>query len=212
MIALPHETTVPVPHHVLMASWSDYRRPKDKLARAVAAGDWIPLRRGWYVSGRLPPQSLELPVVANSLWGPSYVSLDYALSHYGLIPEGVTEVTSVTTRRSHVFQTPVGRFSYQHLPLACYAVGQISQPTATGIGYMMASPEKALCDKLLLTRHLQVSSPRAMARLLFDDLRIDETLFLDLRTTLVQQVVFSGHKQQVLSVLLKLMEAQGCRS
>src|SRR5450830_1140149 len=86
----------------------------------------VPGLTGWaQVNGRdeLRAGPVSLPLVANVLFGPSYVSLDFALSWHALIPEGVVEVSSVTPRRTREFVTPVGRFSYTHLPLAVYGMG-----------------------------------------------------------------------------------------
>lgn len=206
-----YAATVPVPHHAVVAQWADYRSPNDKLARAVAAGEWIPLRRGLYLRGKLSPNQVVLPVLANSLVGPSYVSLEYALSWYGLIPEGVVEVTSVTPRRSQQLSTPLGRFSYSHLPLPCYAVGMNLLNTSEGIGYLMASPEKALCDKLLLMRGGQVTSRLGMTQLLFEDLRIDPVRFGQLGTAVVRQLMAVGHKARLMTALLRVMERHGCQ-
>lgn len=203
--------TVPVPHHAVVAQWADYRSPNDKLARAVAAGEWVPLRRGLYLRGQLLPNQVVLPVLANNLVGPSYVSLDYALSWHGLIPEGVVEVASVTPRRSQQLSTPLGRFSYSHLPLPCYAMGINLLSTPDGVGYLMASPEKALCDKLLLMRHGQVTSRLGMAQLLFEDWRIDPVLFSQLKTAVVRQLITVGHKVRLMTALLREMERQGCQ-
>ncbi|NTV92420.1 MAG: hypothetical protein HGA72_03825 [Chlorobiaceae bacterium] len=59
----------------------------------------IPIRRGFYaVSPEITGIPLSQTQVANLLYGPSDVSMDYALSHYGIIPERVIEVTSITTK------------------------------------------------------------------------------------------------------------------
>jgi len=84
-----------------------------------------PLRRGLYLTGPLLRSTPAcLPLVANHLYGPSYVSLDYALALHGLIPEEVAEVTSMTARPSRSFTNSLGRFSYSHLPRQFYAIGQ----------------------------------------------------------------------------------------
>ncbi|MBF5059620.1 hypothetical protein [Candidatus Neptunochlamydia vexilliferae] len=65
----------------------------------------------------------SLEILANKIYGPSYVSLEYALAYYGMIPEHVVEVTSVTSKRKRLYNTPVGRFSYTPIPLSLYGVG-----------------------------------------------------------------------------------------
>jgi len=146
--------SVPFNHGALLPLLADYRRPNDKIAALLARGDLVQLRRGLYMLGaELRTTPVSLPLVANVLFGPSYVSLDFALSWHALIPEGVVEVSSVTPRRTREFATPLGRFSYSHLPPAVYAVGVRMESTPQGSHFLMASAEKALCDKLLLTRN-----------------------------------------------------------
>ena len=103
---------IPFTHGALLPLLPDYRRPNDKIADMLAKGTLMQLRRGLYVLGaehRSAP--LSLPLIANLLFGPSYVSLDFALSWHGLIPEGVVEVSPVTPLRARHYDTPVGRFS-----------------------------------------------------------------------------------------------------
>ncbi|MCS5704695.1 hypothetical protein NZK27_00675 [Synechococcus sp. FGCU-3] len=97
---------------------SGYRRPNDKVSEWLREGALQPLRRGLYLTGpALRHTPACLPLLANHLVGPSYVSLNYALALHGLIPEGVAEITSVTPRPSRTLSNSYGRFSYSHLPL-----------------------------------------------------------------------------------------------
>jgi hypothetical protein len=79
---------------------------------------------------------LSLPLIANHLYGPSYVSLDYALGHYGLIPEAVRQITSVTTRRGKTYDTPLGRFFDERLVLRVYPIGIVSTRNEAGHYYL----------------------------------------------------------------------------
>ena len=88
-----------------------YARPRDKISDLLRKGVIVRVKKGLYVFGddyRDRPFSREL--LANLVFGPSYLSLDWALQYYGLIPEKVEAMTSVTTGRSRRFQTPVGLF------------------------------------------------------------------------------------------------------
>ena len=103
-------------YQVLTDALSDYSKPRDKITKLLAGGAIVRIKKGLYCFGeglRRGPVSREQ--VANLIYGPSYVSLDYALSYHGLIPERVEVVTSVTTRRSRKFETPLGSFSYRML-------------------------------------------------------------------------------------------------
>lgn len=190
---------IPIMHQTLMATLKDYKTPNNKISRWLDAGVLLPVKRGLYVvSPALTDKPVERLLVANLLYGPSCVSLDYALWHYGLIPEKVLEVTSVTTQRSQIVETGVGRFSYRHLPNALYPLGMASV-AAEGGGYcLLATPAKALCDRLVLTRQLRVHSVKSMQRFLLDDLRFDadEADMIDL--DIIAAYAATGHKTELL--------------
>ena len=102
----------------------------------------IRVKKGLYTSGK----NQNLPVLANLIYGPSYISKEMALSLYGMIPERVYEVTSMTVGKTKKFETPVSRFSYQHLSLPYYSEGIIRWSVENQIGFLIASKEKAICD------------------------------------------------------------------
>jgi hypothetical protein len=113
---------------------------------------------------------------ANRLYGPSYVSFVYTLRWYGLIPEHVAHITSATygKRRTKRYDTPVGSFFYQDIPAGVYPYGVMLVGKDQN-RFLMASAEKALCDELC--RISGIRSIRRMETLLFEDLRLDQTLF-----------------------------------
>lgn len=198
---------IPITHGVLRQRLADYRRPNDKISDWLTDETLIAIKRGLYVTN--PARSgepLSLPLIANQLYGPSYVSLDYALSYYGLIPEAVHEITSMTTRRAKTYDTPLGRFSYARSPLSVYPLGIVSTRNEAGHYFLMASPEKALCDKLLLTPNLAIHSPSGMLGYLEQDLRLDlnETTTFDRQ--LLQQIATAGVKQRLFEHLCRALE------
>ena len=154
---------VQLPREVLDDVLAGYRRPNDKVSEWKRQGALEPLRRGLYLAGQPLRQGPAcLPLLANHLYGPSCVSLDFALAWHGLIPEGVAEVSSVTPRPSRLLSNGIGRFSYHHLPLPYYAVGQELGQSRDGLSFLITSPAKALCDRLVLSRALPLLSPQAM--------------------------------------------------
>ncbi len=198
---------VPFSHGALLPLLAGYRRPNDKIASMVARGDLVQLRRGLYLLGaELRGGPVSLPLVANALFGPSYVSLDFALGWHGLIPEGVVEVSSVTPRRSREYATPVGRFSYTHLSLPVYGMGVRMEETPEGASFLMAGPEKALCDKVLLTRNLNAVGVASMQAYLLEDLRMEPQALGSLDTRIIKQCLEAGHKPRQLAALLKAVE------
>lgn len=185
----------------LLQKWS---APRNLISRLVKAGHLIRVKKGIYVFGSLyshRPFSLE--VLANKIYGPSYVSAEYALSFWGLIPEGVNEVTSMTTGKNKHFTTPVGRFSYHHLKPLHFSVGVVSVKQADGYSALIATPEKALVDLLMLHKE-NPSSPEELKRVLFEDLRIYEEGFYKLKIPVFQEILTS-RPQSLIKWLIQLI-------
>jgi hypothetical protein len=152
---------------------------RGRVSRWMKSGELIGVVLGIYVTApefRKRPVSLE--ILANKIFGPSYVSFEYVLARSGLIPEGVRALTSATTKRNRDFDTPLGRFAYRHLPPAAYSFGWTRKELADGSGWLEALPEKALLD--LLYRAGSLRSVSALEARLFEDLRLDPELFREL--------------------------------
>jgi predicted transcriptional regulator of viral defense system len=120
----------------------------NQLNRWQAKGLVVKLRRGIYLLNvhdrAFTPNRAFL---ANHLYAPSYVSLEYALYFYGLIPEAVFTVTSLATKKTAHFSTPEGEFSYQHIKPAAFRGFRVTKDDK-GLSYFMAEPEKAVADFL----------------------------------------------------------------
>jgi len=148
--------------------------PRDKITDMLRQGAIVRIRKGLYVFGngyRRYPYSREL--LANLIYGPSYVSLDYALAYHGLIPERVEALTSVTVGKSKRFSTPAGLFIYRQIPARAYEVGMIRAEGDHSQSFLIASPEKALADKIVSARGGRISSIVEMRSFLEADLRAD---------------------------------------
>lgn len=132
---------------------SVYRRDA-LLRRAMAAGEVMRIRRGLYVL--CPPFERQKPnplVLAQQVYGPSYISMESALSFHGWIPEAVYSVASVSLNRSRVFDTPAGRFEYVRVSQRTFFAGVDRIETSpAGDAVLMASPLKALSDLVYVRR------------------------------------------------------------
>lgn len=152
----------------------DYSNFKMKIQSLCKREELYPLvrNRGLYeTDGSLPGYCLAL--IIN---GPSYLSFDFALSRHGLIPETAFAFTSATfeTGKKKVYTNHFGTFTYRDVPSEVFPL-EVEAFSENGYRYMLASPEKALCDKLY---DLPPCGNRAeLSGLLFDDLRIDEDAF-----------------------------------
>lgn len=160
-------------YQALLQALQDYAYPRDKITDLLAKGIVVRVKKGLYVFGdayRTRPYSRE--ILANLIYGPSCVSLEYALHYHGLTPEGSAALTSVTTKRGRQFQTPVGLFLYRTIPETGFHVGVQRVELEDGRAFLLAGPEKALVDRFRSDRGLQLRSRRGCLEYLFESLRI----------------------------------------
>ena len=161
-------------YQALVASLSDYSKPRDKITKLLSSGAIVRIKKGLYCFGEaLRKEPVSREYVANLIYGPSYISLEYALHYHGLIPERVEVVTSVTTRRSRRFTTPLGVFTYRSLRRPRYATGAILEPEGNTV-FLIAAPEKALADKVWADKRFSGERLTDFVSYLLEDLRIDE--------------------------------------
>ncbi|CEM63411.1 type IV toxin-antitoxin system AbiEi family antitoxin domain-containing protein [Treponema phagedenis] len=155
---------------MLLEELSDYASPKTKLSRMVQKGECFQITKGLYETDR----NVSAHLLAGSIYGPSYISFEFALSYYGLIPEAVYTVTCATfeKKKKKKYNTPFGTFTYRDVPSATFPLF-IELRQEGDYWYRIASPEKALCDELYTMR--SVKNTKELSGLLFDDLRIEES-------------------------------------
>lgn len=199
-------TEAPITRQLAMEMLSEYKRPNDKISELIKSGELISVRRGLYITG--PETDLPAPepfLIANHLRGPSYVSLETALSYWGLIPERVYEISSVTIKSSRTYSSEAGRFSYHHLPTPYYSFGIESIRLTPKQTALVASKEKAVCDKIILTSGITLRSIRQTMDLLIDDLRMNEELLSELDTNAISSWIEDAPKSSSLEMLVKTL-------
>ena len=173
----------PISSQVLLGLIRGYRRPYDKIMEMVNQGILVQLRRGLYMMSPLVSSITPEPfLIANHLYGPSYISLESALFHWGLIPERVYEISSVTPKISKRFMAQNTVYSYTHLPIAYYPMGIQSLSLTETQTVLIAGPEKALCDKVITTAGINLRSKQQTMAFLVEDLRIEEYQLRELNT------------------------------
>ena len=176
-----------------------------KIAYMVKKGELIRLKKGLYaLGGDYQTTPIDTISLANILYAPSYVSFDYALSHYGLIPERVYEITSATMRMKKKFNTPLGRFTYKPVPLQAYALGIDWLYDDINGGKLIATSEKALCDKIRSDRGIGRLSQQNLRDYLEFDLRIDMDLLYTLDAELIMTIAIA-YRSSNLKNLSKLI-------
>lgn len=142
----------------------------------VKKGYLSKLRQDWYAFSDLKGNPETARYVAQRIYTPSYISLHTALSFYGIIPEAVTVVTSVTSNRPTTYSNEFGEFSYQTVKPALF-FGYKSMPLSPHGRYLLAFPEKAILDLLYL--YPQYNTEEALLDLRFDDYWMQEELNRD---------------------------------
>lgn len=208
MVNLDPFRNTPVDYAALVALLRDYRFPKDKIAAMEKQQQLIRIKKGLFV---VAPQegvdAISRELIANHLYGPSYVSLESALSYHNLIPERVYWVRSVTMKRAKKYDTPLGVFDYRTVSPDYFSIGIQQLVTPNNTAFLMASPEKALCDMIVLTSGLRLQSAKAVQIYLEEDLRMDLFENRSWNTEIISQCMEVGKKKTELSHLLKLLKS-----
>lgn len=134
---------------------------------------WVTkLRSKKYIFADFKPTNYDLYLIANKLYDPSYVSLELALNHYGVIPEAVMRVTSVTTNKTLSVETKIGIFDYKSLDTRLFFGYRMI--TSDGTTYKIASLEKTIADYLYLNP--QVAQANDIQGLRFNEELLKEKL------------------------------------
>lgn len=132
---------------MLMGTLSDYEDVRGKISSLSKKGLIKSVKQGVYIiSNDLGFRPYSKEILANLIYGPSYISLETALSNYGFIPEGVAITTSICFGRGKSFSTSVGTFEYHHIKESLYPLGVQLKEVFRGAFCQHATPEKALLD------------------------------------------------------------------
>lgn len=196
----------PLTSELLLHQLKAYNRPYDKIDELVKKEILIQIRRGLYLPGKnLLMRGPEAFLLANHLYGPSYVSRDSALFYWGLIPERVYETSSICLKKSRAFKTAAGNFSYIRLPLPYYSFGFNQVALTEKQTVLLASPEKALCDKIITTSGLLLRSNKQTIEYLTEDLRIEKEQLRNLDFKKMRGWIKQSPKRTSIQMLVKLI-------
>ncbi len=172
------------------------------LKRAVASREVWRIHRGLYsLSDRYSQGKINPLELALRVHGPSYVSLETALSYHGWIPEAVHAVTSVALGRSRTFNTPVGLFSFTRVPQRSFLAGVRRVSEGGGGAFFLATPLKALADHVYVQRCDWLS-----AAPIVQSLRVDPEYLAELTGELFEEVMSAYKPGRVSRFLAGLRE------
>lgn len=196
---------IPIYNSVLESILPQYTAPRHKIAQLEKLRQLIRLKRGMYVvSPNITGKILSRELIANHIYGPSYVSMESALRFYGLIPESVYAVRSMTLKRSRSFENSIARFDYTQCADKYYTIG-IKQIERDNYTFLIASPEKALCDLIAHTPKLNPRFISSMRQYLEEDLRLDMDEFYKMDIEIFQECAQFGRKSNDINNIIKIL-------
>ncbi len=201
-----------IDYQTLKGALVSYKSKRDKISHLIKTGEIVRIKKGLYVLNESYRRgNISLEHLSNLLYGPSYVSLEYALSYYGLIPEKVVTLTAVTTGRSREFKTPLGVFTYRNIALAPFSSGMEIIEFQPEIRFMMASPEKALADFIQSQKGVPSQSTQQYEQYLFENIRMDSGLLssLSVRELKAFSATYKSQKLSRLCRIIKQMQHKG---
>lgn len=196
---------VPFDMNILASVFPNCGYIAEKAQALETAGRIVRLKKGYYVaSAEETGIALSNRLIANHLYGPSYVSLETALRYYGLIPERVYKINSMTTKHSRVFENPTGIYSYQHCEPEYFHLG-ITMKNENEGSFLIAAPEKALCDVINYSKNLNLRFMKDVRIYLEEDIRFDIDYLKKMDVNLIREIAKYSRKQQSINTLIKFM-------
>lgn len=192
---------IPITSNVLASCLAGFKAPMQKILELEKAGEIVRLKRGLFIKSA---SGYSLPLIANHIYGPSYVSKETALRYYGLIPEHVYSTTSVCINRSRTFENSLGKFTYDHLPVEYYRLG-IKMREENGVCYQIATSEKALADLIVLSSSVRLRYVSETLTYLEEYLRLDMDEFMLLKPERFEKYATVSKKPQAMLNIAKLL-------
>jgi len=179
------------------STFSLYRNPnhlRRQVRNWVKKGYLLPLKKGVYIFNddyrKIQPSVF---FVANFLVSPSYVSLEYALGYYGLIPEKVEIITSITTKKTNFFQNCLGEFEYRSIKEELF----FGFKKENNQEFFIALPEKALVDYFYLNSQFEGRYEE------FDSLRLQNLEILDVDLLKSYKLHYNKRMKKVIDSLME---------
>lgn len=197
---------IPVTASVLESLFPHIKGGNQKIRLLERDRQIIRLKRGLYVcSPEITGKLLSTELIANHLYAPSYVSMASALRYYGLIPEAVYTKQSMTLKHSKDFDTQLGRFEYTHISKEAFSVG-LTSVRKEGYAFIMATPEKALCDLIANSPQVNLRYLKDAKIYLEEDIRIEMEDFMQMNFEVFEDYIHVGKKADSIRTLLKLLK------
>lgn len=157
---------------ILKQELKEYKNIGSKIKRLVNDEKLFPIVKGLYETDN----KISGYYLSSYIYGPSYLSFEFALSYHGLIPEAVYTFTCATfeKKKKKTYNTSFGTFTYRDVPSKAYPY-EIKLILDSGYSLQIATAEKSVCDMLYVCK--PVYNISNLKYLIFEDLRIDTSEF-----------------------------------
>ena len=197
---------IPITTSIIESLYPELKSANKKVTWLEKQGFIIRLKRGLYVvNPEHSGKTLSSELIANHLYAPSYISMSTALRYYGLIPEAVYVHQSMTIKHSRSFQTIVGSYDYKYISRESFPVG-VRSIHKGDYAFLMASPEKALCDLIANSSKVNLRYLKDVENYLEQDIRMDMDEFYQMDATIFEDYMKIGKKADSISTLLKFLK------
>ena len=197
---------VPVTTSIIESLYPELKSPDKKVVWLEKNGYIIRLKRGLYVvNPEHSGKTLSSELIANHLYAPSYISMSTALRYYGLIPEAVYVHQSMTVKHSRSFQTLIGSYDYKYISREAFPIG-VRSIHKGDYAFLMASPEKALCDLIANSSKVNLRYMKDVETYLEQDIRMDMDEFYKMDAAVFEDYIKVGKKADSISTLLKFLK------
>ena len=196
---------IPITTSIIKSAYQELKSADKKVVWLEKNGYIIRLKRGLYVvNPEYSGKTLSNELIANHLYSPSYVSMATALRYYGLIPEAVYMHQSMTLKHPRSFETPIGNYDYKYIAREAFSVGVRSVHKGE-YAFLIASPEKALCDLIANSTKVNLRSIKDVENYLEHDIRMDMDELHKFDTATLEEYIKVGKKADSIATLLKFL-------
>ena len=189
-------------YNLLLHALRDYKKPRDKIRGLIKDKDIVRVKKGLYVLGKEYSKPYNKFVLANLIYGPSYITAQTAMAFWNMIPERVELTISMTMKRKKQFETPVGRFSYLYCPKKAFNIGVRLEDTGDQKSFLIASPEKALCDMTAMQPHIYTKKE---IKEFLELMRLDDSVSKNFDLSLLEEIKI-GYQRQNIKLLVNCLK------
>jgi len=162
------------------------------VKRAIVTGEILQIRRGLYcLSPKYFKRKIDPLVLALRIYGPSYISLEFALSWHNWIPEATYSITSVSMNKSKAFDTPIGRFYYTRVPQQFLYAGVDRVEKGENVIFV-ARPVKALADYVYVYK-----KDWSDLKPVIESMRIEEADLQSIHSTEIEEIIDNYSSRRV---------------